>query len=55
MERNKYALKMTPAARDDLDTIYSYISEELYNEAAADQLMEKIESNFLRLQAFPFS
>lgn len=55
MERNNYALKITPAARDDLDIIYRYISEELYNAAAADKLMEKIERNFLRLQEFPFS
>lgn len=55
MEKNKYSLKITSAAKNDLDAIYNYISRELYNELAAEQLMEKIERNFLRLGKFPFS
>jgi toxin ParE1/3/4 len=55
MDGNNYALKITPAARDDLEAIYQYISDDLYNEPAAEQLMDKIETNFMRLKEFPFS
>ncbi|UOE93617.1 type II toxin-antitoxin system RelE/ParE family toxin [Alkalihalobacillus sp. LMS39] len=55
MEKANYSLKFTPAASDDLETIYQYISNELHNESAAGYLMDKIETNFLRLKDFPFS
>ncbi|MEQ6376339.1 type II toxin-antitoxin system RelE/ParE family toxin [Bacillaceae bacterium S4-13-56] len=55
MEENKYAIKITPKAFEDLDEIYSYISTDLYNEGAADNLMEKIEMSIMRLKDFPFS
>ncbi|MDK2901982.1 MAG: toxin ParE1/3/4 [Thermosediminibacterales bacterium] len=55
MEKSKYTLKITPAASEDLDKIYNYISNELYNESAAENLMGKIEDSFMRLRDFPFS
>lgn len=55
MEQNKYGLKITPIASQDLDEIYGYIANELFNEDAAENLMEKIENNIMRLRDFPFS
>ncbi|WP_416147639.1 type II toxin-antitoxin system RelE/ParE family toxin [Salipaludibacillus sp. HK11] len=55
MEENKYAMKITPKAFEDLDEIYSYISTDLYNKGAADNLMEKLETSIMRLKEFPFS
>lgn len=34
MEENKYRIRFTPKASDDLDAIYSYIASELYNVAS---------------------
>ena len=55
MSENNYSLKFTPKAYDDLDEIYSYISEKLFDEQAADNLMDRIEHNILRLKSFPYS
>ncbi len=55
MVKNKYKLKITPKANDDLDEIYNYISIELSNEAAAVNFMNKIEMNIMRLRDFPLS
>jgi toxin ParE1/3/4 len=55
MEEHKYTIKITAKAFEDLDEIYSYISSDLYNEGAADNLMEKIETTIMRLKDFPFS
>ena len=38
---------MTPVAYEDLDEIYAYITTELHNEMAADNLLEKIEKNIM--------
>ncbi len=54
-DRDKYRIKITPKATDDLDEIYSYIAEELFNEDAAAFLMDKIENKIMRLRNFPFS
>ncbi|WP_138418014.1 type II toxin-antitoxin system RelE/ParE family toxin [Aquibacillus sediminis] len=55
MDKSNYSLKVTPVAKDDLEAIYEYISNEIFNEPAARQLLNKIESAFLRLRDFPFS
>ncbi|WP_099354478.1 type II toxin-antitoxin system RelE/ParE family toxin [Fredinandcohnia onubensis] len=55
MEENKYKIKVTPKAYEDLDEIYGYIANELYNEDAADNLLEQIETNIMRQKDFPFS
>ena len=53
MSNNYYSLKLPPKASEDLDKIYSYISQELYAEIAAKNLLEKIETSIMRLQDFP--
>lgn len=55
MLKNNYSIKLTPKAREDLDRIYSYISQELYAEKAAINIVEKIETSIMRLKDFPFS
>lgn len=55
MSKNNYSLKFTPKATEDLEQIYSYISKKLFAEIAADNLLEKIETNIMRLKSFPFS
>lgn len=55
MSNNNYSLKFTPKAYNDLDEIYSYISTKLFAEVAAENLMDKIESEIKRLAEFPFS
>ena len=55
MSDNKYSIKITPKARDDLDKIYNYISEELFAKRAAEDLLNRIETSIMRLREFPFS
>jgi toxin ParE1/3/4 len=55
MAENNYSIKVTPKAYEDLDGIYGYITNELYNEDAADNLLGKIEASIMRLSFFPFS
>ena len=44
MPNSNYSLKFTPKADEDLAEIFSYISTRLYAEIAAENLMDKIES-----------
>jgi len=55
MVQNKYSLKFTPKAENDLDEIYNYISNKLFANEAADNLTDKIENSIIRLSKFPFS
>jgi toxin ParE1/3/4 len=55
MATNKYNVKFTPLASEDLNQIYAYISEQLFAEPAATELLEKIEIGIMRLAEFPFS
>ena len=55
MPGKNYKLKFTPKANEDLEQIYNYISEKLFAENAAHNLMEKIESSIIRLKSFPYS
>ncbi len=55
MAEDKYKIRITPKAYDDLDEIYSYIASELFNETAAEKLMDKIEERIMGLKEFPFS
>jgi len=48
-QKNK--IKYTPAAVDDLDEIFSYISKE--NVASAEIMLEKISNGIARLTEFP--
>lgn len=55
MAENKYKIKITPKAYEDLDEIYSYIVNELFNRDAAERLVYDIETSIMRLKDFPFS
>lgn len=55
MGNRNYHLKFTLIAEKDLDEIYSYISNELFAEIAALDLMDKIENAIKRLIRFPLS
>ncbi len=55
MESNNFQLRFTPKAKSDLDSIFKYISEDCDTEDTAMVLMNKIETNIMRLKEFPFS
>ncbi len=55
MPKNNYDLKFTTKASEDLEDIYIYISEKLFAEAAANDLLKKIEYSIKRLKDFPYS
>ena len=55
MENKEYSLKFTFKAEDDLDEINRYIANNLFAPEAAENLMDKIESDIMRLKAFPYS
>lgn len=52
---NKYALKMLPKAREDLESIVKYIHTDLSNPKAAQDLLEKASKAFNRITEFPNS
>src|SRR5690625_1385839 len=54
MVKNNYSVHFTKIARNDLDNIYSYISEELFAEAAATELLNRIENSIMQLKRFPY-
>ncbi|WP_108721253.1 type II toxin-antitoxin system RelE/ParE family toxin [Virgibacillus indicus] len=54
MVEDKYTLKFTLKAYEDLDEIYNYITNDLYNPSAADKLLQNIETNIISLKNFPF-
>ena len=39
MKKNKYRVKITPIAYEDLDDIYTYIVNDLDNDITAEKLM----------------
>lgn len=55
MDTNNYEIILTDTAKEELDGIYKYISENLLEESVARKLMEKIEKNFFRLEREPYS
>lgn len=55
MSNDNYIIKMTPKAEEDLDNIYSYITQELFAEESAKNLIDRIEKSIMRLEEFPFS
>ena len=55
MSGKRYSLKFNQKAYEDIDQIFSYITEILYNEVAAENLIDKIEQSVRRLQEFPYS
>lgn len=55
MVKSKYTLHFTKVAINDLDEIYQYITEKLFAENAATDLLERIENNIRQLMEFPNS
>ncbi len=55
MDINNYEIILTDTAKEELEEIYDYISNNLNEKLAANRLMEKIEQNFLRLENNPYS
>ncbi len=55
MDINNYEIILTNTAKEELEEIYDYISNNLNEKLAANRLMEKIEQNFLRLENNPYS
>ncbi|MDD4239620.1 MAG: type II toxin-antitoxin system RelE/ParE family toxin [Desulfotomaculaceae bacterium] len=50
---DSFQLKVTPAAENDLDELYYYISNSLVAPQAADNLLDDIEKQILSLCEFP--
>lgn len=55
MDTNNYEIVLTDIAKEELEEIYEYISQELIEVPAANRLMDKIEQSFLRLEQNPYS
>ncbi|MEW5921599.1 MAG: type II toxin-antitoxin system RelE/ParE family toxin [Bacillota bacterium] len=51
---SRYKLRVTPAAENDLDEIYNYISNSLLAPIPAQNLMDKIENSIKKLCDFPY-
>lgn len=54
MANSKYSLSIYPKAREDLENIFRYISEDLCNPEAALKLIDDIESSLDRVCYNPF-
>ena len=52
---DKYNYKLTPLAEEDIDSALTYISEQLFNGKAANDLLTKIENTIGRICEFPYS
>lgn len=52
---DKYTLKFTPLASEDLESIFGYIYETLSSPTAAYRIMDEIENKINRLTIFPNS
>lgn len=55
MDINKYEIIFTDLAKEELEEIYKYISENLLEVVMANRLMEKIEQSIIRLEKNPYS
>lgn len=53
MVENNYSVHFTNVAMNDLDDIYCYISEELFVESAATELLDRVENSIMQLKEFP--
>ena len=53
MDTKKYKVIITPTAYREINRIYDYISEDLYAEKAAKDLMQKIEDEVQKLKYAP--
>lgn len=50
----KYKLKITPAAADDLENIYKYVKYTLSANNSAENMIQKISSSLKSLKSFPY-
>ena len=55
MDINNYEIVFTEVAKEEIEGIYKYISENLYEIDAANRLMQKIENSILNLELYPYS
>ena len=55
MSDSTYEIKLTLKARNDIESIYSYISEGLHNPSAAQKLADKFDKAFDKISTFPLS
>ncbi len=55
MEANKYLIEFTSKAIADLEKIYVYIANELFNPDAAQNLLDNFEKKIMILRSYPFS
>ena len=53
MVENNYSVHFTNIAMNDLDDIYRYISEELFAESVATELLNRIENSIMQLKELP--
>lgn len=52
---NKYNYKFTAIAEQDIDSVFSYISENLGNKKAANDLFVEIQATIEKICLFPYS
>ena len=52
--QNKYKVKFTPIAENDMEEVYQYIFDTLHAPMAAENLIEKIEERTKRLADMPY-
>jgi toxin ParE1/3/4 len=55
MAENKYSVEFTVKAGADLEQIYLYIANDLFNPDAAQRLLDKFEKHIMILRSYPFS
>ena len=53
MVENNYSVHFTKIATHDLDDIYRYISEELFADNVAIEMLKRIENSIMQLKKFP--
>lgn len=54
MDTNNYEIVLTDIAKEELEEIYDYIFNNLYNELAANNLMNKMEQAIFSLEQNPY-
>ncbi|MEI7885503.1 MAG: type II toxin-antitoxin system RelE/ParE family toxin [Clostridia bacterium] len=55
MPKHNFKIMFTQKAQADLEEIYSYLTINLFADAAAEKLMQKLENSIMRLAEFPLS
>ncbi len=51
---DKYQVKLTPKAHEDIDDIYSYIADSLKNREVALELIDEFENAIFSLETMPY-